>query len=296
MAEPLLNELIEEATSLCGELSDLSDEGASTIEDLTERVGALSETLSEGGQEVVRRCRDLASQLDTFESDLGAAGGEAKTALDTVVTTSQGVGTRLDEVVEKIRQALADLEAFRTELAGKLADQVEAAQDDYTALTDKVTELRDALTDHATEATDLLDQFGETVAGVRRDLRETMQRVLDAMGELQAVAGDQTQDVGDSLDLLLNAQSTALVDLANRMLTAHNAAVVALRKKLTEEAFTRLAEGVEPLTTAIEALGQLCGDEETALAERSSEILEKVQEALAIMGRINPILELSERL
>ncbi len=72
--------------------------------------------------------------------------------------------------------------------------------------------------------------------------------------------------------------------------------MVALRKKFAEEAKERLAQAAAPLRSAIEALGELAANRETALKEKSQEVLDQVRQAVRIMDDIKPALESARRL
>lgn len=159
-------------------------------------------------------------------------------------------------------------------------------------------QLQERISAHLEAAAETVDEFGQAILAARQEWEDQKNTLLDAVAELDGAAGEQATACAASVEALMQAQSAALVDdLANQsLLDAHNRALESVGAKLEQEAPQKLLDALSPLRDAMTALGDLCGEGEEGLEQRSQQVLEKVQEALGLMEQLAPRFESTSRL
>jgi putative membrane protein len=296
MADPIINDLLEEAAQRCQELTEAANEASARVDELVASTGALEDRLAEGAEDAHGAFREAAAVLaavgtelrtletqvpDAFER-LGEQAGAVEDVAEGVAPAVEGETTRLEQQQQRVAAALE----ART-------DRLEA---EAQALAERVVRAQ-------AETVERLEEAGRSVDALRASLDSAHQGMAEAQAALldrwsagqEALAGQVTAcagAIGDGLD----AAADALVEAANRMLNAHNQAVVTVRQKLTEEAPAALSPAFEPVRAAIFELTELCSAEGVDLEGRAQDILGRVQEALGAVSRILPVLNLAGRL
>ncbi|HKC11050.1 MAG TPA: hypothetical protein VKI41_03215 [Vicinamibacteria bacterium] len=292
----LMNELLEEAVAQCTALSQGTAEAAEAIGSLIDRADHLGERLTSGADQAHRLCQDLTAHLTEAEHGLEGAGRNAGSHLAELGTRAGEVRERVGHLLGAVHQDLDDLAAHRDHLLAELDPQVEAAGSEFEQLAHRIGDVEAATDQHLQAAGQAIHGFHDAVAAARGEVDQRKEHFHHAVEALETAVAEQVHTLTDGIHALLTDQATHLIDMANRMLTEHNQATATAKKKFAEEAKERIASAAAPLRGAIEALGELAANRETALKEKSREVLDKVHEVARILDEIKPALESANRL
>ncbi|HXB56631.1 MAG TPA: hypothetical protein VN461_17820 [Vicinamibacteria bacterium] len=292
----LMNELLEEAVAQCTVLSQGTAEAAEAIGSLIDRADHLGERLTSGADQAHRLCQDLTAHLAEAEHGLEGAGRNAGSHLAELGTRAGEVRERVGHLLGAVHKDLDDLETHREHLLAELDPQVDAAGSEFEQLAHRIGDVEAATDQHLQAAGQAIHGFHDAVAAARGEVDQRKEHFHHAVQDLETTVAEQIHTLTDAIHALLNDQATHLIDMANRMLTEHNQAMAAAKKKFAEEAKERILSAAAPLRSAIEALGELAANRETALKEKSREVLDKVHEVVRILDEIKPALESANRL
>jgi len=291
-----INELFEEAAGQCQALSSELDDTVVGIDAMVGKASDLWETVSNGGEQVRRRFKELSDRLDAAESALANARSEAVGDLDGLASKAESLRTEVSELLGKVRDGLQELEQQQTQLDTSVGEGVQAAGTDYNDLAKKVQEAQQAIATQLEEAGQALTRFKDAIQAGRTDLATKQEAWTTALEELETAAKEGTQQWVAGVQTLLADQTTAIVDAGNRMLERHNATMDVLKTKFETEAANQVAASIQPLEDALEQLGALAGTRGGELSARSEEALQRVRAALPVLGELRAAFEQSGRL
>ena len=134
------------------------------------------------------------------------------------------------------------------------------------------------------------------VVEVRDEVRKDTAELLQALDSLEEAAGQQVQSFVAGMGETLTAHTRALFDLEHRLKDAHNDAVVALRKTFAEEVVSRLPAAAASLKESLEGLATFCGEEDVALVEECTRLLERFELGTQSAERSRERLQAADRL
>jgi len=291
MAEALLNQLVEDAVSRCGEIADEAGEAASVVDQLGRHLEALKQRLTQEAAGTHRQFQELATRLEQLEGELESRREQAQAGLDALTESAEQARGAASEVLEKVRDGLDGLQSVREQLQATLDGRAQSTQEELNALGERIERTQSALQERLQAASAAIAGLREAVTGAGEELAGSKERMAAAMDSLQSDAKQEVEAYGAAVQEATSSMLQGLQDTANRMLRSHNQAVVALRKKFAEEAVERFEDAVEPLKATLVSLAELCAGEETALLDRSKEIMARAQQATALMEQVAPVLE-----
>lgn len=296
MAESEMNQLLEEATAGCDELTDEVTTTMEVVERLTQRAEKLTGTVEQEGDESHERFQDLDAKLESAAGELEKAGEEAKAGLDRLAGKAAEVQAEVTELLEKVKSGLAELESRRDTIGTELETSVGNANTAAQELAGRIESLQSRLSDHLETAGARITAFGTAVQQAHEEFEEKSEQLAEAVTELARLAVRQTHGYVEAVDAALQAQGEAIEQLADRLVEAHNEATGALGPKFTQEAVAALGESLDPLQAAMEALAELCEGEGQGLAQKSEAVREKAEQVLGLLERIAPVFPAAARL
>jgi chromosome segregation ATPase len=293
---PELNELFEEAAGQCSALSDELDDTVAGIDTMVGKAGEVWETVSRGGEQVRRRLQQLTDRLEAAEAALERARTGAVGEIDDLATRAESVRTEVGELLGHVREGLEALEQLETRLSDTIGDQVQAVGTDYSDLAQRVQETQDTIATQVQEAGQALVQFRDAVDAARGELATKKDTWSEALDQLETTAQEQTRAWVEGLQSVLADQTTAMIDMANRMLVKHNDTMEVLKTKFETEAAAHVAASILPLQDSLEKLGELATSRGGELTARSAEALQRVRAALPALEELRHAFEQSSRL
>jgi chromosome segregation ATPase len=294
MAE--MNELLEEAAVQCGALSDELDGAVSGIDGMVRRATELWETVARGGEQLQSRLRQLGERLDSAETALEGARAEAVGDLDRLATQAEAVRASVGELLGHVREGLEELEQLEGRASETIDEQAQAVATDYGDLGQRVQETQEAISTQLGEAGQALEAFRDAIVAARTELAQKRDRCQDELDDLETTAQEQTRAWVAGLQSVLADQTTAMIDMTNRMLDHHNATMEAVKTKFATEAALQVAASIQPLQNSLEALGELAAARATELSARSEESLQRVRAAVPVLEELRRAFEQSSRI
>ena len=292
----LMNELLKEAADRATELTKELGEAGAAIEELTEGVQSLSQKVTEEGEDAHRAAEEMASRLTEAEQQLETSTAEAEGALDALAEKARAAQAQVTELLEQVRRSVDELENQKEAAETALETHAEQSTSDFRQLADTVAQVQGDAGERLQSAAAAVADFRAAVDAARAEFDQGKQRFVEAAEDLESVAVARTHEYADAVGAALMTAGQGLLDMGNAVLTAHNEAVVALRRKYAEEAREKLAAALEPLKETIAEVIRLCGDQETELEKRCEGILETVPQAMQLVDRIKPVLAQADRL
>jgi uncharacterized protein YoxC len=295
MAVPI-NELFEEAITRAAELAENADRGSEALGAVVDQAHAMAERVAGEVAQAQGHFQEIAARLLAAEAGLDEAGSAAAGELRALVTQADAVKTHVAAVVGRVESAVAELEAEKARLSAALDQRLEVAEQAFERLAGRLSGLRAAAEERLQGAAAAIADFRGRVASADEVFAEAEQRFFDGLDELTDLARAKAVEYVEAVDAGLDATSDLRVELANRLIEDHNESVVLLREAVAEQAVEEIGHAVRPLRAAVEALAQLCDDEAAAVAAGAAPILDKVEEALQAAARMQPVLDLAQRL
>jgi chromosome segregation ATPase len=296
MAEPVMNELLQEATSGCDELTDEVTTTMEIVERATERAEKLQSLVDQEGDEAHQRFEDLGDRLEAASDALEQAGEEAKGGLTRLAARATEVQGELTEMLDRVKGGLDDLEARRDEVAKAMeaaGEDVNAAAD---ALQQRVSDVQSRITAQLEGVGERLSAFGAAVEDAQEQFEARAETFGQAVLEVARLAVRQTRAYVEAIDRALTEQGDAIDALTDDLVEAHNGATGVVGPKFTEEAVQALGESLDPLQAAIEALTELCTDETRSLAEKAVAVREQADVVVGLMEAVVPVLNAAGQL
>ena len=290
------NELMNEAIAECDDLAAAAEDASEALENLRERADALAETLGREGGEAHEQLQDLAARLEAAEDDLEKRGGEIGTALEGLATRSEEVQERTVQARDAVGEALGELAQRRDAVATGLQGELTQTQEALQSLGRQIETASDALDDRLRALTTREAQFGEAVDEAVREVEEKTAAWTGGLEDLERTGNDRAKTYVEGMAALIHSQTSLLIDFCNRMITEHNEAVVALRQQFAQRAAERVAEAAGPLRVALEALAELCEQQDDAVAERAKIAIDQVGEVGDLAQKVEPLFPAAEKL
>lgn len=294
MAE--MNDLLEETEGQCSALSDELDTTVAGIDAMTGKATELCDGALKVGGQIRSRLQALASRLDAAESALENARADAVTDLDALAEQAAAVRTDVGDLLTKVQDGLTELEQQQTQLDESVQEGLQALGTGFTDLGGHVAEAQEAIGNELQEAGQKIAAFGEAVNTARADLAEKQQAWSEALDTFERTAQEKARDWAGALQGVLADQTTAMVDLANRMLEKHNDTMEAMKQQFETEAALQVAAAVQPLQDALERLGAAAAQQSGQLTARSEESLQRVRALLPALEEIRNVFQQSGRL
>jgi chromosome segregation ATPase len=291
-----LNELLEEASGQCSALSDDLDDTVQAVKSIVGRAEDVWEAASQGGEETRRRLSDLASRLDEAEGALEEARGEAQGALDDLSSKAESLRTRVGELLEKVNDGLTELQEHEQRVEQDVDSRMQAAATDYTELAQKVQDVKQAIDGDLQEASQAIADFRDAVGQARAALQQKHQEWAQAADDLETEATEQTEAWVNGIQDLLEGQTRAMIDAANKMIERHNQTMELLKQRFAEEAAEEVATAITPLQERLEALVELADTKKGELSARSDDALQRVRAALPVLEQLKTAFGSTEQL
>jgi chromosome segregation ATPase len=290
MAEPVMNELLQEATSGCDELSDEVTTTMEIVERATGRAEKLKSLVDQEGDEAHQRFEDLGDRLEAAADGLETAGEQAKGGLTRLAARAAEVQGDVTGMLERVKDGLSDLEARRDEVAKAMEAAGEDVNTAADALGQRVEDVQTRITAQLETAGERLAAFGAAVEGAQEEFETHAAAFEQAVLEVARLAVRETRAYVEAVDQALTAQGEAIDALTDGLVEAHNGATGVVGPKFTEEAVQALGASLDPLQAAIEALTELCTGESESLAEKATAVREQAEVVIGLMGAVVPVL------
>jgi uncharacterized phage infection (PIP) family protein YhgE len=296
MAEPVMNELLQEATTGCDELTDELTTTMEVVERATERAEKLQSLVDQEGDEAHQRFEDLGDRLEAAAGALATAGEEAKGGLERLAARAAEVQGEVADMLERVKGGLDDLETRRDEVARAM----EAAGEDVNAAADalhqRVSDVQARLASQLEGAGERLSAFGAAVEEAQEAFETHAETFAQSVLEVARLAVRETRAYAEAIDQALTAQGEAIDALTDDLVEAHNGATGVVGPKFTEEAVQALGESLDPLQAAIDALTQLCNDQTQSLATKAVAVREQADVVVGLMEAVVPVLDAAGQL
>jgi chromosome segregation ATPase len=290
MAEPVMNELLQEATSGCDELGDEMTTTMEIVERATGRAEKLQSLVDQEGAEAHGRFESLEDRLEASAGALETAAEEAKGGLERLAARAAEVQGEVAEMLEGVKSGLDDLETRREEVARAMeaaGEDVNAAAD---ALQQRVAEVQSRVSAHLAAAGERLAAFGGAVEDAQEEFQSHAQAFEEAVLGVARLAVRESRAQVEAIDQALAEQGDAIDALTDDLVEAHNGAMGVVGPRFTEEAVQALGESLDPLQAAIEALTELCTDETQGLAEKAAAVRQQADVVVGLMEAVVPVL------
>jgi chromosome segregation ATPase len=294
MAE--MNELLEETEGQCSALSDELDTTVATIDALTDKASDLCDGAVSVGEQIRGRLKALTARLEAAESALEGARSEAVTDLDALAEQAETVRTDVGDLMTRVEQGLTELEQQQTQLDEGVQEGMGAIGTDYSDLGNRVQEAQEAIGTQLGEAGQKIAAFGEAINTARNDMAEKQQAWSDALDAFERTAQEKTREWTGALQGVLADQTTAMIDLANRMLVKHNDTMESMKTLFETEAALQVAAAIQPLQDSLERLGAVAAQRGGELTGKAEESLQKVRAMLPALEEIRDVFLQSGRL
>ena len=295
MAE--MNDLLEETEGQCSALSDELDTTVASIDEMTGKASELCEGALRVGGQIRARLQALSARLEAAESAIENARAEAVTDLDALAEQAETVRTDVGDLLTRVQDGLTELEQQETQLDEGVQEGMGAIGTDFSDLGSRVTEAQEAIGTELQEAGQRIAAFGEAINTARTDLAEKQQAWSDALDTFEQTAQEKTREWVAALQGVLADQTTAMVDLANRMLVKHNDTMESMKSLF--EAQAAPGAGRRPSSrcrTAWSGWGPRPSQRSGELTAKAEESLQRVRAALPGLEEIRGVFQQSGRL
>jgi chromosome segregation ATPase len=294
---PLLNQLLQEATDRCFELKDHATAAAEAVDGLRQKAVSARETLTEEGEEAQRALEEVVRVVEAAQGRLETASGNAQTNFEALAARAAEARDGVGQLLAQVKTSVTELEAREDDVSARLETAQSGVEQDYQALSQRVHELQAVADARLTEAASSITRFREAVDVARQEFGDAQTRFLQSVDQLEAAAWEETQACVTGVQTTLREAAESLVGMGNQILDAHNQAVVALRKKVAEEAVQKVVESLDPVSQAMAALGEDARTQDQAVADACGRIGVKAEAVVqALRSALMPVLSQSGRL
>jgi chromosome segregation ATPase len=294
---PLLNQLLQEATDRCFELKDHATAAAEAVDGLRQKAVSARETLTEEGEEAQRALEEVVRVVEAAQGRLETASGNAQTNFEALAARAAEARDGVGQLLAQVKTSVTELEAREDDVSARLETAQSGVEQDYQALSQRVHELQAVADARLTEAASSITRFREAVDVARQEFGDAQTRFLQSVDQLEAAAWEETQACVTGVQTTLREAAESLVGMGNQILDAHNQAVVALRKKVAEEAVQKVVESLDPVSQAMAALGEDARTQDQAVADACGRIGVKAEAVVqALRSALMPVLAQSGRL
>ena len=294
MAE--MNDLLEETEGQCSALSDELDTTIASIDEMTGKASELCEGALRVGGQVRARLQALTARLEAAESAIENARAEAVTDLDALAEQAETVRTDVGDLLTKVQEDLTELQQQQTQLDEGVQEGMGAIGTDFSDLGNRVTEAQEAIGTQLQEAVQRIAAFGEAIDKARGELAEKQVAWSKALDAFEQTAQEKAREWVAAVQGVLAEQTTAMVDLANRMLDKHNETMESMKNRFETEAALQVAASIQPLQDSLEQLKAVADQRRGELSAKAEESLQRVRAALPALEEIRAVFLQSSRL
>jgi methyl-accepting chemotaxis protein len=294
MAQPVLNELLEEAAQRCDALAQNADRTLALLEDTLAGAEQLADTIEAATTETRERLTDLASEMDEAAGELADRGEKTDSALDGLARRAEQVQGTVREVLDRVRAGLEALSAGRQAIAGRFKPDAETADQQVGDALDKMGELQKLLASELEKAGQSVQAFQQTLESAQKEWESRLTDFGEAFEALAKDVQEKTEAYATEIaDILDNQRVDVLVQkLTNEMLIdSHNAAVDELGLHYETEVPAAAEEQLARLRTAVDDLERLCAEHAGVLRGKWVEIATKAGEAKQAFAALVPVLQ-----
>jgi hypothetical protein len=291
-----LNQLLEEAANRAAALAEQAQEAVGVVDELAGKADALAEALIDEAADAHRGFAELQAKLEAADDILQDRAQRARGSLQALQARTEPARRRIEALLASVRDRLADLREKEDELSSQLDRRSETTQLELAQLAEQARKVQAAAEAQREEASGEVERLQAVAVEVREEIRKDTVELLHAMDSLQESVGEQVQHFVEGMGHTLTAHTTALFDLEHRLKDAHNGAVVALRKKFAEEVVSRLPAAAASLKESLESLSTFCGEEEGALVEECTRLLDRFELGTQSAQRSLERLQAADRL
>jgi methyl-accepting chemotaxis protein len=298
MAQPLLNELLDEAAQRCQELSENADRTLALLEETLAGAEQLADSIDATTTETRDRLTDLAAEMDQAAEDLAERGDDAGTALDGLARRAEEVQGTVRELIDHVREGLQALATGQQALADRFNADTETADQQLGDGLERMSDLQKLLGSELEKADQAVKDFQQTFVDAEKEWDSRLTDFGEAFDVLAENIREKTQAYATEIaDILDNQRVGVLVQrLTNEMLIdSHNAAVDELGLHYETEVPQAAAEGLARLRTAVDDLARLSAEHAGVLRGKWAEIAVKAGEAKEAFAAMLPVLQDAQR-
>jgi ABC-type transporter Mla subunit MlaD len=286
-----MNELLEQATTEAGNLADQADTASDSIETLLTKASALKEQVTNRGAEARTLLQDLKAALAEAQSGVEGARGRADSSLAGLGTKATEVRADVTGLLEQVKRSLDELEAQKARLQADADTQAQAVEGALSELAEHASDTGEAINQRLVTAVEAITALRSAVETARTELAAKKTAWDQAAQELEEQATEQSANWVDGVQQILADQATAMVEMTNGVVEAHNAAMEDLKEKFALEATNRVADSVLALAQELESLGQNATGEQDTLTQRSDAILGRIRAAVPVIEQLGTALD-----
>ncbi len=289
MAE--MNELLEQAAAEANDLAGDATEASQAVQALLAKAGALKDEVRGRGTQARQALASLEEVLGAAQGAVVAARGRADSSLANVAQRAGAVREDVAALLARVKGSLEELDAQKGRLVDAVDDEAEALEGAVGVLTTHVNDAAESLNRQLLTAAATIDALRSAVDAARAGFAGKKGEWDHAVEALEAEVLEQSHNWVDGVQKLLADQATALVDLTNDVVDAHNTAMDDLKEKFTMDAPVAVVMALRGLTAELVSLGQNASEEQDALSSQSEQVLAKVREALPLLERLATALD-----
>jgi chromosome segregation ATPase len=234
--------------------------------------------------------------MDAAEQALAAARQGATSELDALAGEAGTVRTSVTGLLEHVREQLTALQLQQARLDEAASGRLSGVQEDVNELAEKVQAGQQAVAAELKQAGEAVDRLQDAVH-TAHDSLVSQQGELD--GVLEALETSATQKASEwvgGIQSLLAAQTTAMVDLANRAIAGHNNTMETLRNAFAVEARDAVTASFAPLQDGLDRLARAAGRQQGLLSAKAQEAVTRVRGIAPVLDALRASFEQSRRL
>jgi hypothetical protein len=286
-----MNELLEQATTEAGNLADQADTASDSIETLLTKASALKEQVTNRGAEARTLLQDLKTALAGAQSGVEAARGRADSSLAGLGMKATEVRADVTGLLEGVKRSLDELEAQKARLQTDADTQAQAVEGALSELAEHASDAGEAVNQQLVTAVEAITALRSAVETARTEFAARKAAWDQAAQQLEEQATEQSANWVDGVQQILADQATAMVEMTNGVVEAHNAAMEDLKEKFALEATNRVADSVLALAQELESLGQNASGEQDTLTQGSDAILGRIRGAVPVIEQLGAALD-----
>jgi len=277
---PLLNELLEQAASEAVRLTEEVQAAGEVVDATADRAGSLASGAIGETENACGRLNVFGEALGTADQHLESVIQQmVKPALEHVDKSGQEVRAKASHLLEMIRSDLHAFEQEREHMRSDLEKRLQGTHEQFDEVAQAHQKLQATAQERAEAARNAVLELRTAVEQGREQIATAQQAWTAGLDQIEATARAQSAAFVTAVGTLLEDQTTALIGLANAMVTAHNHAMVDVRKKFTEEVPARLEKAAETLTETMDRVRQACEDRTEPVETRTKAVRDAVTAA-----------------
>ncbi|HEY7410742.1 MAG TPA: hypothetical protein VII13_08380 [Vicinamibacteria bacterium] len=296
MADPLLNQLIEEAAEKCTQLFKLMVEAEGHIDTIEENVRTVGEKVETEVDQVKAAFKRAVAALGKAETTIEQAGDKAKGELDDVVAKAGTVAKEITDLAAQVDKAEGALEQAKTTLTTRIETGVQGLETDIGEYGTAAKKAGDDLAEDAKNLSEALKTFSSTVDAPRTELAEQHEAWSDALDGLIDAATAQFDAVGKALGEGADAQAAGMLSMTNAIIVAHTEVMEKIDEKFATEAETSLNTSMGALLQTLVSLVEITGTRQEQVRDHGGTILDGLAKLPEQIGELEETLRHTDRL